>query len=61
MCADPDWPQRDEDELMASISLAIPKQLRGKIDIEDVRQGALVRVHRNPKKLEGRSAGERYE
>jgi RNA polymerase sigma-70 factor, ECF subfamily len=59
MCADPDWLQRDEDELMATISLAIPEQLRGKIDMDDVRQGAFVRYHRNPTVQEGRSAGER--
>ena len=59
MCADPDWPQRDEDELMATISLAIPEQLRSKIDMDDVRQGAFVRYHRNEDAWTGRSSGER--
>jgi RNA polymerase sigma-70 factor, ECF subfamily len=58
MCADPDWLKRVEDELMAMVSLAIPAHLRAKIDIDDVRQGARLRLHQNQKALEGRSVGE---
>jgi hypothetical protein len=59
MCADPDWPQRVEDELMATISLAIPEQLRGKIEMDDVRQGGFLRFHWTPDSREGRPAGEK--
>ena len=58
MCADADWLQRVEDELMAMVSLAIPAYLRAKVDIDDVRQGARLKLHQNQKALEGRSAGE---
>jgi RNA polymerase sigma-70 factor (ECF subfamily) len=59
MCADSDWLAQVEDELMAMTSLEIPAHLRSKVSIEDVRQGARVRLLRNPKALEGRSPAER--
>src|SRR5689334_11039121 len=59
MPADPDWPQRDKDYLMAIASMAVPAHLRAKFDMDDVIQEALLRVQSNLRALEGRSAGER--
>src|SRR5215470_14587970 len=59
MSADPDRLQRDEDYLMAMASMAVPAHLRAKFDMEDVIQEALLKVHRRPGALDGRSDGER--
>ena len=59
MHADLDWPQWDEEYLMAIASMAVPAHLRAKFDMADVVQDALLRIHNNPGVLEGRSAAER--
>jgi RNA polymerase sigma-70 factor (ECF subfamily) len=58
MCADQDWHQIVEDELMAMTGLEIPAYLRSKFDLEDIRQRARLKVRQNPRALEGRSTAE---
>ena len=38
---------------MAMASMAVPAHLRGKFDMEDVIQDALLKVHRRPAALDG--------
>jgi len=44
--------------MKAMASLAVPEYLRGKFDMDDVVQGALLKVHQNRQSLEGRSQAE---